>query len=115
MPFISENGAAINGLDLLNKNLPKKLILSRDKDNLLKIFKNTVPINLQNKCKWLFNMSKKKQSLIFGLKDKKLNMALERKFTIPFLFEGTVNEKKNYRRSLKIKIFIYKRVVELLI
>ena len=48
LPFISENGAAIYGLDLLNANFPKKLILSREKDNLLNIFKNIVPINFQN-------------------------------------------------------------------
>ena len=27
LPYICENGAAINGLDLLNANLPKELIL----------------------------------------------------------------------------------------
>ena len=101
LPFISENGAAINGLDLLNPNFPKKLILSREKDDLLNIFKNTVPRNLQNKCKWLSDMDKKKQSLIFGLKDKKLSMALDRKYTIPFLFEGTKNEKNELSKIIK--------------
>ena len=74
LPFISENGAAINGLDLLNTNFPKELILSREKENIIKIFKKSVPINLVNKCKWLFEMDKKKQSLIFGLKDEKLKL-----------------------------------------
>tara|TARA_B100000941_G_C28460906_1_gene530698 strand:+ start:43 stop:849 length:807 start_codon:yes stop_codon:yes gene_type:complete len=101
LPFISENGAAIYGLDLLNANFPKKLILSREKDDLLNIFKNTVPSNLQNKCKWLSDMDKKKQSLIFGLKDKKLSMALDRKYTIPFLFEGTKNEKNELSKIIK--------------
>jgi len=40
LPFISENGSAINGLELLNSDLPKELILSREKDDLLNIFKN---------------------------------------------------------------------------
>ena len=101
LPFISENGAAIYGLDLLNANFPKKLILSREKDNLLNIFKNTVPITLQDKCKWLSGMDKKKQSLIFGLKDKKLSMALDRRYTIPFLFEGTKNEKNELSKIIK--------------
>ena len=52
LPYILENGSAINGLDLLNSNLPKELILSREKDSLIKIFKKSVPVNLQNKCKW---------------------------------------------------------------
>ena len=101
LPYISENGAAINGLDLLNSNLPKELILSREKDNLIKIFEKSVPINLQNKCKWLSDMDKKKQSLIFGLRDKKLSMALDRQYTIPFLFEGTKNEKNELSKIIK--------------
>ena len=84
LPYISENGSAINGLDLLNSNLPKELILSREKDSLIKIFEKSVPVILQNKCKWLSEMDKKKQSLIFGLEDDKLKMAIERKYTIPF-------------------------------
>ena len=101
LPYISENGAAINGLNLLNSNLPKELILSREKDNLIKIFENSMPVNLQNKCKWLSEMDKKKQSLIFGLGDEKLKMALDRKYTIPFLFEGNKSEKNELFRILK--------------
>ena len=59
LPYISENGAAINGLDLLNPDLPKELILSREKEDLLNIFKKTVPIKLQNKCVWLSEINKK--------------------------------------------------------
>ena len=101
LPYICENGAAIFGLDLLNENLPKELILSREKEDLINIFKNTVPINLQNKCKWLFEMDEKSQSLIFGLKDKKLKMALDRKYTIPFLFNGNKNEKNELSKIIK--------------
>ena len=103
LPYICENGAAIKGLELLNSNLPKELILSKEKDNLAKIFENSVPDNLQNKCKWLSRMDKKKQSVIFGLKDEKLKMALDRKYTIPFVFEGNKNEKKELSKILKKK------------
>ena len=101
LPYICENGAAIKGLDLLNSNLPKELILSREKDNLIKIFEMSVPINLQTKCKWLSEMDIKNQSLIFGLKDEKLNMALDRKYSIPFIFEGTKNEKNELSKIIK--------------
>ena len=101
LPYISENGAVINGLDLLNSNLPKELILSREKDNLIKIFENSVPLNLQNKCRWLSEMDKKKQSLIFGLVNEKLKLALNRKYTVPFIFEGTKNEKKELSKVVK--------------
>ena len=103
LPYISENGSAINGLDLLNSNLPKELILSREKDSLIKIFKESVSVNLQNKCKWLSEMDKKKQSLIFGLEDDKLKMALDRKYTIPFLFEGNKSERNELSKIVKNK------------
>ena len=46
LPYICENGAAIKGLDLLNSNLPKELMLSREKNNIMKIFEKSVPIDL---------------------------------------------------------------------
>ena len=103
LPYISENGSAINGLDLLNSTLPKELILSREKDNLIKIFEKSVPVNLQTKCKWLSKMEKKKQSLIFGLENEKLRMALDRKYTIPFIFEGSKSEKNELSKIVKVK------------
>ena len=103
LPYICENGAAIKGLELLNSNLPKELILSKEKNNIIKIFEKSVPIDLQIKCKWLSNMDKKKQSSIFGLKDEKLKMALDRKYTIPFLFDGLKNEKNELFKIVKKK------------
>ncbi len=103
LPFICENGAAIKGLDLLNSNLPKELILSREKNNLTKIFEKSVPLNLQNKCKWLSEMDKKEQSLIFGLKDEKLKIALDRRYTIPFIFEGNKSERNELSKIVKNK------------
>ena len=103
LPFISENGATINGLDLLNKNLPQELILSREKEILLEIFKKTVSSNLQNKCKWLSEMNTRDQSLILGLEHKKLKMALDRKYTLPFIFNGNKNQKKELSKIIKNK------------
>ena len=101
LPYISENGASINGLDLLNSELPKELILSREKDDILNIFKNIVPLNLQNKCNLLSEMNKINQSLIFSLEDKKLEMALDRKYTIPLIFKGSKNEKIELSKIIK--------------
>ena len=103
LPFISENGSSINGLDLLNKDLPQELILSREKEILLNIFKKTVSLTLQNKCKWLSGMDTKNQSLILGLEHKKLKMALDRKYTVPFIFNGNKNEKKELIKIIKKK------------
>ena len=46
LPFISENGASIHGLNLITSNFPNKLILSREKEELLRIFENKVPEKL---------------------------------------------------------------------
>ena len=103
LPYICENGAAIKGLELVNSNLPKELILSKEKNNIIKIFEKSVPIDLQSKCKWLSNMDKKKQSSIFGLKDEQLKMALDRKYTIPFIFDGIKSEKNELFKIVKQK------------
>ena len=46
-------------------------------------------------------MDKKKQMEIFGLTKNKLKNALDRKYTIPFLFEGTKLEKNQLAKILK--------------
>ena len=61
LAYISENGSVINNLNLLNSNFPNKIILSREKEELVEIFKNNVPENLQSKCKFISNLNKKDQ------------------------------------------------------
>ena len=101
LAYISENGSVINNLDLLNSNFPNKIILSREKEELVEIFKNKVSENLQSKCKFISNLNKKDQINIFGLSETKLKKALDRKYTEPFLFEGSKNEKKDLSKMLK--------------
>ena len=74
LPYISENGSSIHGLNLITSNFPDKLILSREKDELLKIFENKVPEELKIKCFQVSKMSKKKQENILGQKDLKLKV-----------------------------------------
>ena len=84
------------------------LVLSKDDFQKRKRVKNIVPINIQNKCKWLFEMDKKNQSLIFGLEEKKLKLALDRKYTIPFIFKGTKFHKNpfflNQTKNINLKL-----------
>ena len=103
LAYISENGSVINGLNILNSNFPNKIILSREKEELIDIFKNKVPENLQRKCKFISNLNKKDQISIFGLNENKLKNALKRKYTEPFLFEGNKIEKKDLLKILKKK------------
>ncbi len=93
LPYISENGSAIHGLNLINQNFPNKIILSREKEELLKIFNKKTPEKLINKCVQISKLSKKEQEKIFGQKDDKLKDALKRKYTLPFLFNGNNSEK----------------------
>ncbi len=100
LPFISENGSAIHGLNLINQNFPNKIILSREKEELLKIFKSKVPEQLINKCIQISKLSKKEQEKIFGQKDDKLKYVLKRKYTIPILFNGNNSEKNKLLKIL---------------
>jgi mannosyl-3-phosphoglycerate phosphatase family protein len=100
LPFISENGSAIHGLNLLNKNFPNEIILSRKKEEFLKIFNEKTPERLLNKCVEISKLSKKEQEKIFGQKDDRLKDALKRKYTLPFLFNGNNSEKNKLLKSL---------------
>ena len=101
LPYISENGSSIHGLNLINANFPNKIILSRDKEELIKIFNSKVPDNLKAKCKFISEMNSKQQNNIFGLQGNNLKNALNRKYTIPFLFEGDNLEKNKLLKILK--------------
>ncbi len=100
LPFISENGSSIHGLNLITSNFPDKLVLSREKEELIEIFENKVPEQLKKKCFKISKMSKQEQENILGQKDKKLKDALNRKYTIPFLFNGNKNEKNKLLKIL---------------
>ena len=76
LPFISENGSSIHGLNLITSNFPDKLVLSREKEELIKIFENKVPEKLKEKCFQISKMSKKEQENILGQKDVKLKDCL---------------------------------------
>ena len=100
LPYISENGSSIQGLNLININFPNKIILSREKEELLKIFMDKVPELLRDKCVQISKMSKKEQEKIFGQKNDNLKNVLNRKYTIPFLFKGDNNEKNKLLKVL---------------
>ena len=101
LPFISENGSSIHGLNLINSNFPNKIVLSRDKQEIIKIFNSEVSDKLKTKCKFISDMTSKYQGKIFGLQNNNLRNALNRKYTIPFLFEGDKIEKNKLIKILK--------------
>ena len=101
LPFIAENGSSIHGLNLINSNFPNKIVLSRDKQELIEIFNSKVPENLKAKCKFISKMNLKEQTNVFGLRDNHLKNALNREYTIPFLFEGDKIEKNKLLKILR--------------
>ncbi len=103
LPYIAENGSAIKGLNLINKDLPKELILSKEKEELIDIFENEVSEELKVKCKWISKMNKESQLKILSLPEDILASALNRKYTIPFIFDGNKNEIKELTKKLKFK------------
>ena len=100
LPYISENGSSICGLNLINSNFPNKIVLSREKDELIKIFNEKIPENLKNKCVQLLKINTKEQEKIFGQRKNKLKNALNRKYTLPLLFMGDKNEKNKLLKIL---------------
>ena len=100
LPYISENGSVIHGLNLINQNFPNEIILSRKKEELLKTFNEKTPEKLLNKCFQISKLSKKEQEKIFGQKDDKLKDALQRKYTLPLLFNGNNSEKNKLLKVL---------------
>ena len=100
LPYISENGSTIHGLNLINQNFPNEIILSRKKEELLKTFNEKTPEKLLNKCFQISKLSKKEQEKIFGQKDDKLKDALQRKYTLPLLFNGNNSEKNKLLKVL---------------
>ena len=100
LPYISENGSSIRGLNLINNGFPKEIILSRDKEEILKIFNDNVPKQLKVKCIQISKINKKDQEKIFGQKNNRLKDALDRKYTLPFLFNGDKFEKNDLLKIL---------------
>ncbi len=100
LPYISENGSSIQGLNLINANFPNKIVLSREKEELIKIFNDKVPDQLKDKCIEISKINKKEQEKIFGQKDGNLKNALNRKYTLPFLFKGDKTEKNKLSKIL---------------
>lgn len=101
LPYISENGSAIHDLNLINANFPEKITLSREINEIIKIFKKKVPSNLRSKCTFLNELDKKKQQTILGLPTKKIKYALNRDYTLPFKFNGNKNHKEDLNKYVR--------------
>ena len=81
LPFISENGSEIHNINLINKKFPKKITLARTKKIIYNIFEKNTDKTILDKCDFVYRMSKRNQIKVLGLRGKKLQASLKRKFT----------------------------------
>jgi len=98
LPFIVENGAAIYKMNLVNSDFPEKIILSRDKEEILNVFFKKIPKELISKCEFVLKLKKDEQLKIFGLSEKHLIYASDREFSVPLIFKGNKVEKNKLFR-----------------
>ena len=101
LPYISENGSAIHDLNLINTNFPEKITLSRETNEIMDIFKKKIPSSLRSKCTFLSDVEKKKQQEILGLPIKKIKYAINRDYTLPFIFNGNRNHRENLNKFVR--------------
>ena len=101
LSFIAENGSSIHRLNLINKNLPEKILLSKPTDEIYKIYKQNITTHLKKKITFILNLKSKEQEEIFGLSLEKMNLAVKRDHSIPIQFNGTEIEKNEFTKILK--------------
>ena len=85
-------------MNLVNSDFPEKIILSRDKKEILNIFLRKIPKEFISKCKFVLKLKKDEQLKIFGLSEKQLSYASDREFSVPLIFKGNKAEKNNLFR-----------------
>ena len=93
LPFIVENGSAIHGLNLLGDHLPEDKVLSKSKDEILERFDKNFDQTIKTNFSFLSNLKKQEISSILNLPIDKIKNAMNRKYTIPFIFLGDEIEK----------------------
>ena len=59
LPFISENGYEIYNLNTIERKLPKKIIIARDRNTILKIFLKNMSKEILINCDFLYKMDNK--------------------------------------------------------
>ena len=70
LPFISENGSSIHGLNLIHKDLPNKISISRTVDQIISIYNESVPNDLKQKINFILKYRILKKYRIQDLQQK---------------------------------------------
>ena len=96
LSFIAENGSSIHGLNLMHKNLPEKIILSRSADEIYNVYNQKITPELKAKITFILRLKLKERKEIFGLPLDKMRLAVKRDHSIPIQFNGTEIEKNEF-------------------
>ena len=99
--YISENGSYIYGLNFLSENLNEKVYLSRNKAVIFKNFSDNINVKLKKKCLILENETLQNQIEVLGLPQNKISKAMNRKFSMPFIFLGNKDEEIELKKNVK--------------
>ena len=102
LSFIAENGSSIHGLNLIQKNLPEKITLSRSADQIYEIYNKNIPSYLKQKITFILKLESKEQKEIFGLPLNKMMLAIKRDYSIPIQFNGTESEKNEFIKIMNV-------------
>ena len=101
LSFITENGSSIHGLNLIHKNLPEKILLSRTLDQIYKIYNQNVTPHLKEKITFVLELEIEEQIKIFRLPLEKIKLAIKRDHSLPIKFNGTEIEKNEFIKIMK--------------
>ena len=89
---------------LLNKNFKSACLSVNPKavgiGKLLEIWKEHIPTSLQKKCHFVKDMEKTEQQNCLGLLDRALDRALNRFFSLPFIFTGSATQRYELEQSV---------------
>ena len=100
LSFVVENGAAIHNLNLINSSFPEKISLSREINEIIKIFEKKISNKFKSKCKYIKNLSVDKQMKVLGLPKEKIKSALNREYSMPLVYEGSKSDKMELFKSV---------------
>ena len=100
LSFISENGSSIHGLNKIHQNLPDKVLISRSKNEILKIFNENISLDLKKKITPILELEIEEQQKILGLPLDKVPLATKRMHSIPVHFKGSEIEKNNFIKRI---------------
>ncbi len=94
--FIYENGAGVENFSRFSVNVPSPHLRLNQKaiktDALFTIWEQNIPFRLRACCHFVKDMNRGDQQACLGLQAEALDMALNRSYSLPFTFSGSISD-----------------------